>query len=167
VKPPDDTTSLFCEPPSSTGLRVFSIDPERPFLLDLATALHQYAAQNDTFTLADAIIYLPTRRAVRALSDAFMKCAPNAARASLLPRIRALGSIDEEELIAFHGAAEDEATLPPAISSVERRLILSKLVSAAEHRFDGQDRPAAALAAADSLSKLLDSFYTEEISQKR
>lgn len=143
--------------------RIFTVSPGRPFLEDLASTIRNAVAARDNLELADALIYLPTRRAVRALAEAFMATAP-ASAASLLPRMRALGDIDEDEIAIFEGAAEDEIDLPPAISSLERRLTLAQMVAARDRAFDGQENWAGAIAAADELGKLLDSFYTEEIS---
>ena len=108
-------------------------------------------------------IYVPTRRAVRALTDAFIDTAPGKS-ATLLPTIKALGDVDEDEFIAFSGAAADELGLPPAISAMQRKLALAQLVAARDTAaFQGQGSWEAALAAAEELGKLLDSLYTEEI----
>jgi ATP-dependent helicase/nuclease subunit B len=143
--------------------RIFTIDPGQPFLEHLALELRDCISRRTGLELADALIYLPTRRAARALGDAFVTTAPEA-RASLLPQIRTLGDIDEDEFIAFAGVSADEIELPPAISAIERRLVLARMVAARDRAFDGHERWAGALAAADELGKLLDSFYTEEIS---
>ena len=145
--------------------RYFSIATGRPFLDDLArglTAAFKYSG----FEPSDAAIYLPTRRAARALSDAFL--AASGSRAALTPHIRALGDIDEDEFALLEsdatGALEDELALAPAISAVERRLILARWIAEKEKvYFDGQRRWAGAIAAADELGKLLDSLYTEEV----
>lgn len=143
--------------------RVFTVSPGQPFLENLANAVRRTVAAHDSLELADALIYLPTRRAVRGLAEAFLATSPQSA-ASLLPRMRALGDIDEDEIALFEGEAEDEIDLPPAISSLERRLTLAQMVAARDRAFDGQENWAGAIAAADELGKLLDSFYTEEIS---
>lgn len=142
--------------------RIFTVNAGRPFLEDLASALRAAIDTHDGLELADALIYLPTRRAVRALGEAFVSTAPNK-RASLLPQIRALGDIDEDEIAVFDGSAEDEIDLPPAISTLERRLTLARMVAARDRAFDGHERWAGAIAAGDELGKLLDSFYTEEV----
>ncbi len=148
---------------SRAAPRLYTIDPGRPFLADLASALRASIEAAPNTELADALIYLPTRRAVRALTDAFIETAPGG-RASLMPRIRALGDIDEDEFVVFEGAGPDERDLPPSISAIERRLTLAHMVAAKDRAFDGQERWAGALSAADELGRLLDSFYTEEIS---
>jgi len=158
--------------------RYFTIAPGRAFLRELAAALRD-SAGGDPVALSDALVYLPTRRAVRGLLDAFVDTAPNG-RASLLPRIRALGDAEEDALDVFDGApvysdegvsegsdserGEGRAALAPVISSSERRLALARMVAEKDKAFfDGQRDWAGAVAAADELGKLLDSLYTEEI----
>jgi ATP-dependent helicase/nuclease subunit B len=137
--------------------RVFTIAPGRPFLDDLAAALRSECG-DDPLALADCLIFTPTRRAARALADAFARTAPH--RASLLPRIRPLGDIDEDELLLD---GTDDLDLPPAVSPLERKLALARLVAAGKRAFQGQESWPAAIAAAGELATLLDSLYTEEI----
>ncbi|MEX6632597.1 double-strand break repair protein AddB [Hyphococcus lacteus] len=148
---------------NAPGPRYFSIASGRPFLTDLARGLTASltAAGLD---VSDAHIYLPTRRAARALSEAFLEAAGT--NAALTPHIRALGDIDEDEFVLddLGGTLDDELSLPPAISSANRRLILARLIAERDRVFfDGQHRWAGAISAADELGKLLDSLYTEEI----
>jgi ATP-dependent helicase/nuclease subunit B len=141
--------------------RYFSIDPGRPFLADLARGLIGAFGED----LPRAEIYLPTRRAVRALSGAIFDArAEEGVRASMLPRMRAIGDIDEDEMAVFAGDAADELDLPPAISGVARTLELARLVAAKDRAFEGHENWPAALAAARELGKLLDSLYAEEVS---
>ena len=131
--------------------------------MDFAIALRTALASQSLFELSDSVILLPTRRGARALIDAFVDTSPGG-RASLLPRIKALGDVEEDEFIVFEGDAADEIDLPPAISASQRRLALAKLVAEKDKVFfDGQRHWAGAIAAADELGKLLDSLYTEEI----
>lgn len=144
--------------------RYFSIASGRPFLADLADGL--VAAFGEDLPRAE--IYVPTRRAARALGDAVLSARLGAgARAALLPRMRAIGDIDEDDLAVFTGEAEDELALPPAISGTARVLALARLVAAKERAFAGQENWPAALAAARELAKLLDSLYAEEIDPAR
>lgn len=141
--------------------RYFSIDTGRPFLADLARGL--IAAFGEDLPRAE--IYLPTRRAVRALSGAILDVrAEEGVRASLLPRMRAIGDIDEDEMAVFAGDADDEMDLPPAVSGVARTLALARLVAAKDRAFAGHESWPAALAAARELGRLLDSLYAEEVS---
>ena len=147
------------------GPRIFSIASGRPFLGDLASELAA-SIKSAGFELPDATIFLPTRRAARSLAEAFLAAADGAA--TLTPRIKALGDIDEDELALeaddIGASLEDALFLPPAVSSAERRLVLARWVAEKDKTyFDGQRRWAGAISAADELGKLLDSLYTEEI----
>ncbi|MEZ5891918.1 MAG: double-strand break repair protein AddB [Parvularculaceae bacterium] len=148
--------------------RFFSIAPGRPFLKSLAEGLTASFAEAG-FSPADATIYLPTRRAARALGEAFL--AASGKSAALTPRIRALGDIDEDALSLaddVSASIEDEFDISPAIASARRRLVLARFIAEKEKTFfNGQRHWAGAIAAADELGRLLDSLYTEEIDPAR
>ncbi|WP_428407085.1 double-strand break repair protein AddB [Hyphococcus sp.] len=154
---------------ASPGPRYYSIAAGRPFLRDLAEGL-AVSIRESGFDLPDATIYLPTRRAARALAEAFLETAPGAA--TLTPHIKALGDIDEDEFALDEpepgGALEDELALDAAAPSAERRLVLARWIAEKDKTwFDGQRRWAGAISAADELGRLLDSLYTEEIPAAR
>ena len=71
-----------------------TIPPGVPFLDALAEGMLQRASA--PFDLADMTVLLPTRRAARALAEAFLRHA--GARAMLLPRMVPLGDVDAAEL---------------------------------------------------------------------
>ncbi len=106
---------------------VFSNHPGAPFLDTLVKALLDGRLVGrldpaDPFALADLTLYLPTRRAARAIRERFLV---RLGRPVLLPRIRTLGDIDEDEI----GPEDfDRPELPAAISATERQLVLTKLV---------------------------------------
>jgi ATP-dependent helicase/nuclease subunit B len=103
---------------------VFTIAASLPFAQTLARGMRERFGA-DPLELSRATIYVPTRRATRTLSDAFAALAGGAA---LLPEIRPLGDVDEEEFL-FDAAAE-MLDMPPAIAPVRRRLLLARLVRA-------------------------------------
>ena len=114
--------------PLPAGPRLYTIPPSAPFLTILARAVLAGdlplpgGAKPDPLTLPLTTIYLPTRRAARALREAFLAEAEGAAL--LLPRIRALGDPDEEAALIFgaeDGASEDGATGAQAIGASDRR----------------------------------------------
>jgi double-strand break repair protein AddB len=122
---------------SPENLRLYTIPPSAPFLTTLARAILagelpvRGGAKPDPLTLPLTKIYLPTRRAGRALRDAFLAEAKDAGM--LLPRIRALGDPDEDAAIIFgtgDGASDDGAIATPAIGTLRRRLALMRLVLA-------------------------------------
>src|SRR5215813_10875295 len=91
-----------------SSARVFTIAPSAPFLPTLIRALIDgrlvpgFPADDDPLALAAATLYLPTRRACRLARDVFLTVLDRAA--AVLPRIRPIGDIDEDEL-AFAEAA--------------------------------------------------------------
>jgi ATP-dependent helicase/nuclease subunit B len=159
--------------------RVFTIPPSAPFLPTLIAALANgtlgFAPLRDPLALAAATIYLPTRRACRLARDAFLDVLQ--IDAALLPRIVAIGDIDEDE-IAFAEAAPgalapDALMLQPLLGGLERRLLLAQLVSqwasSPRVRTEGgsplvAQTPAAACALADDLARLMDDMTTRGVS---
>ena len=159
---------------------VFNIPASAPFLPALIDALcagklvKGFPASNDPLELARATLYLPTRRAGRLAREVFLDRLGDAA---LLPRIVALGDLDEDE-IAFAEAATGELaeaalSLPPAIAPLERRLLLSELIlkwanSAEVRTAHGApliaNTPSAALGLADDLARLMDDMTTRQVS---
>ena len=143
--------------------RYFTMMPGASFLEELASFLIEMTAP-DPLSMAEVEVYLPTRRAMRALTSAIVRLSPH--QASLLPQVRAIGALDDD-LLALEdqegGGFADDGALAPAISPLERRLILAQLIARKNEAFSGEARWVSAIAAATELSRLLDSFYTEEI----
>src|SRR6516225_11599157 len=119
-------------------MRVSSVPPSVPFLPTVIAALidgalvEGFDARANPLWLADVTLYLPTRRAVRVAREVFLDQLK--ADAAVLPRIVALGDIDEDELF-FAEEAEQFATTPPLeiparLSELTRRLTLARLVAA-------------------------------------
>ena len=112
---------------SGSAPTVYTVPPHAPFVDALAGGILSGRAvpldPGDPLALSRLTILLPTRRACRALGLAFLRAAPG--QALLPPRIRPLGDIDEDE--PSLGDEEDE-TLPDAVSPLERRLQLTRLV---------------------------------------
>ncbi|MEM9469078.1 MAG: double-strand break repair protein AddB, partial [Pseudomonadota bacterium] len=106
-------------------------------------------------SLADTLILLPTRRAARVIRDSFLR--QTEGKPILLPRLQALGDIDEEELSL---QAEHSLSLPPAISTIRRQAMLAQLINKLPNFGDNQ---AHNLALAEALGRLLDQIYTENL----
>ncbi len=119
-------------------MRVFSVPVSAPFLRTVIAALVDgrlvdgFEARTHPEKLAQATLYLPTRRAGRMAREIFLD--ELKADAVLLPRIVALGDIDEDELAfaeesePYGGAAPLD--IPPKLGELERRLTLARLVAA-------------------------------------
>jgi ATP-dependent helicase/nuclease subunit B len=158
--------------------RVFNIPASAPFLRTMFDALLAgrlipgYPATGDALALSRATLYLPTRRACRLAREVFLDA--SSGDPAILPRIVALGDIDEDEIIfaeaATGGLADAALRLQPAFDALERRLMLSQLISkwaAAITPKKGApliaNTPEAAVALADALGRLMDDMTTRQV----
>ncbi len=156
-------------------MRVFSVPVSAPFLRTVIAALVDgrlvdgFGARAQPERLAQATLYLPTRRAGRMAREIFLD--ELKAEAVMLPRIVALGDIDEDELAfadeseRYDGAAPLE--IPPKLGELERRLTLARLVAAwakgpvlAPLVVGG---PASTLTLAGDLARLMDDMVTRGV----
>ena len=168
--------------------RVFTVPAGRPFLAAVATAILNgdlpaaNGAAPDALALSDITLLLPTRRATRGMQEAFLSAAGG--RAMTLPQIRPI-SAGEEDLTLLAGLASpgtlgsDALDLAPAVSEIERRLVLTMLVQRwsetmrrgdpdAAHLADraaaaGASTPAQAAHLASELARLMDMVETENV----
>ena len=149
-------------PPSKDTPAFFTIAPNVSFVDALARGLLA-RGNGDPLALARHTVLLPTRRACRALQEAFLRA--SGGQALLLPRLFPLGDIDAEELILAGDdagfAAPGALDLPPAIDGLRRQLLLARLI---QHwaQVRGQT-PSEDLAVrlAGELARLLDQVETE------
>lgn len=156
--------------------RVFTIPASAPFVPTLIKALRDgtlidgFSDSGDPLSLASATFYLPTRRACRLARDTFLDVI--GVDAAILPRIVPIGDIDEDELVFADTANPGALDLPDELGGLERRLLLSQLVSKwvssqAVHRGGHAplvaNNPASALALADALARLMDDMTTRQV----
>ncbi|MCW5731493.1 MAG: double-strand break repair protein AddB [Alphaproteobacteria bacterium] len=136
-----------------TAGRIFNIPAGIPFADAFAGGLlARHGA--DPLALARVRILLPNRRAQRALREAFLR--QGQGRPMLLPLMRPLGDVDEEE----QGFLDRElAGLPPAIGRLERQLLLMRLI---RRRPEFADAAQAARLAAE-LASLIDEVLVEQL----
>src|SRR3954465_7269104 len=115
-------------------MRVFSVPVSVPLLRTVIAALvdgrlvEGFEARSTPLNLARATLYLPTRRAGRLAREIFLDELKT--DAAILPRIVALGDIDEDEL-AFVGEPEPYGgaaplDIPPKLAELERKLTLAR-----------------------------------------
>lgn len=169
---------------------IFTVPAGRPFLAALAEAIlsgnlpRSGGMAPDPLALSRMTILLPTRRAARALQDAFLDASKQrgGARALLLPSIRPIAENDEdrgliESFGVDHATPTDGLDVPEAIGKLERRLVLTRLVMAwsqAMRKGDaasddlvasaGAGTPAQAARLAAELATLMDAVETENVS---
>ncbi len=169
---------------------VYTISPAQPFL---ATVVERFLAGDlgigaapagDPLALAATRIYVPTQRAARALAAEFRTRA--AGPSIVLPRILPLGALEatEAELLFAEPDPASGLPLPPAASSIWRRLRLAELIGRWAEAIGGALRsvgadgkavvdateafrvatsPADAFALAGDLARLIDEMTIEDV----
>jgi len=137
---------------------VFTIPTHRSFADSLTAGLIARFG-SDPLGLASGRILLPNNRAVRTVTEAFVRASGSGL---LLPRLIPIGDSELDERIG--GAldpAEDDDPVPPAIEPLERMALLASLVR-------GPDESAAeALRLASELARTIDALVIEEIDPRR
>jgi ATP-dependent helicase/nuclease subunit B len=161
--------------------RVYTIPASAPFLRTLIDALVNnrlglnFPKAGDPLALANATLYLPTRRACRLAREMFLHTIGTGA--AILPRIVPIGDVDADE-IAFAEAAAGETSelaleLQDPLGGLERRLVLAELILKwATHlkpATPGETpliagNPASALMLATDLARLMDDMTTRQVS---
>ena len=154
-------------------MRVFNVPPSAPFLHTVISALVDgrlvagFDARANPERLADATLYLPTRRAGRMAREVFLDVLQT--DAVVLPRIVALGSVDEDELeFSDDGqlGGPEVSVLPPKLDDLERRLTLARLVAAWAKLQPASlvvSSPASTLSLASDLARLMDDMVTRGV----
>jgi ATP-dependent helicase/nuclease subunit B len=160
-------------------MNVFNVPASAPFLPTVFAALvdgnlvEGFEARQRPENLGKATIYLPTRRAKRLARDVFLDVLNR--DVAILPRLVALGDIDEDELIFAQAASNAPSTaieLLPTLDGLGRRLTLAQLIVAWASRLKPGDPtasplvvsgPASALALADDLARLMDDMQTRKV----
>lgn len=142
--------------------KIFTIPPGLPFVDSLAAHLLALSG-SDPLKLAEAVVLLPNRRACRSLKEAFLRL--SGGKPLLLPRLRAIDAVDEDEIELF---ADGPLDIPPAITPVERHLLLTRLVMAMGGGRGGHaPSPDQAARLAGELATLLDSVQIERVDFSR
>src|SRR5438093_4155961 len=135
---------------------VFTIPAHRSFADALASGLIQRFGK-EPLGLASGRILLPNNRAVRAVTEAFVRASGGGL---LLPRLVPVGDPELDERIG--GALEPldaSEPVPPAIEPIERLFLLAKLV---REQVPGTDA-AESLRLAEDLARTLDQLLVEDI----
>src|SRR5690242_21230594 len=140
---------------------VYTIASDVPFLDALVAGLMARAGA-DPLTLARQTILLPTRRAARALREAFLRA--SGGKPLLLPRLAPVGDVDAEELVLLGEDAAGSAALAiaPAVPELRRQLLLTRLVLGwGRARGSGPLTAGQAVPLARELARFLDEVQSE------
>lgn len=149
--------------------KIFTIAAGLPFAETVAFGLLKHFSTDDhQENMSDVTLLVPTRRAAQSLRDAFLRVSNGAAL--LLPRLRAIGDVDETAL-SFQSwglSGPNILDLPPAIPAMDRLLTLARLVRAFPiyDPATGQKIPPEApeaLRLARALATLLDAIQSEDL----
>ncbi|MEO0392628.1 MAG: double-strand break repair protein AddB [Pseudomonadota bacterium] len=156
---------------------IFTLPPTQPFLPSLAQGL-LHRCRDNPMDLARITILLPTRRACRVLRQAFLDAADaqrplpemdagdtqdsRADTVLLLPILRPIGDVDEDELI-LTDADPGLDPLPSPIGALDRQLRLARAIMAAAPAGEAPS-PDMAIDLAAELARLLDQLHTEGVS---
>ena len=132
-------------------MNLWTVAPNVPFLDLLARQWRAAHAEPSR-----GLILLPTRRAARALADAFLHA--GGGQPLLLPRIVAIGALDEAPL-ALAGALD----LPPPVAPFQRFAVLARMVLALPEAQGGARTADRAWMLARELAALMDEAERAEI----
>jgi ATP-dependent helicase/nuclease subunit B len=153
---PDPSTSS-----GRAGPKVFTIPVHRNFADALVNGLVAQFGR-ERMVLARGTILVPNNRAVRAITDAFVR---RAEPGLLLPRLVAVGDVGGDAI----GVALDPAGGEPVRAAVDpmiRRFALARLVQQARAEMRNPVDAAEALRLGTELAATLDTLLAEDISQK-
>src|SRR3954462_4858555 len=157
-------------------MRVFNVPASVPFLRSVIAALvdgrliEGFDARKNPERLAEATLYLPTRRAGRMAREIFLEVLGS--DAVILPRIVILGAIDDDEASFAPDDIRAAFELPPAFGELERRLLLAQMIAAWAKQIRPEDPaqaplvvsgPASTLALAGDLARLMDDMVTRKV----
>lgn len=142
---------------------IYSIPAHRGFADALAAGIVERTA-DPHFGLARTILLLPNNRAVRAVTEAFVR---RSEAGLLLPRMLTVGDIELDEQL---GGALDPIgagpQVPPAVPPFIRRMILARLVSVT---MAGRGQPVLAgeaLRLGEDLGQVIDQLHVERLSAR-
>ena len=142
--------------------RLYTIPAHRAFADALVAGLMR---GRDTHELARGMVLLPNNRAVRAITDAFVRASGGGL---ILPRLVPLGDPDLGEAVgASLDPIDDEAPPPPAVAPYARRMILARLVGEERRRAGHPVSAAEAVRLSGDLARTLDQLLVEEVPPAR
>ncbi|EGD58683.1 helicase [Novosphingobium nitrogenifigens DSM 19370] len=150
------------------GPQVYSIAAHRGFADALVAGLiPRY--REDGFGLARLTLLLPSRRAVRAVTEAFVRASGGAL---MLPRMAVVGDLDLDETLGpLVDPLPDDAggDIPPAVDPTLRLLILADLlrIEVASETPDHVPGEAALLRLARGVAETIDRLLVEEVTPER
>ena len=106
--------------------KIYNVPSSNCFVEVLAEKLLDEHKDN-LLELSKVLVLLPNRRAQRTLSDAFVKL--KGMTPTLLPQMRAIGDVSEDEImLCGQGVQEEFLKLPAVIDANERTMLFMRLI---------------------------------------
>lgn len=140
---------------------LFAVAPSRGFADAIARELVARHG-GDPLALARGVVLLPNNRGIRALTEAFVRATADARGGGLLlPRLVTIGDPELDDGVGL-ALDEGDAPIPPAISAMERRMLLAQCVQLIERC--GSDE---AVRLAGELARTLDQLTVEGVDAAR
>ncbi len=142
--------------------QVFTIPVHRNFADALVNGLMAQFGR-DRMMLARGTVLLPNNRAMRAITDAFVR---RAEPGLLLPRLVAVGDVGGDAQSSIMGLALDPAgrdAVPAAVDPLVRRFIMARMVQQVRSETGTRIDSAEALRLATELAATLDTLLAEDI----
>ncbi|KPL67371.1 helicase [Erythrobacter sp. SG61-1L] len=149
------------------GPSVYSIAAHRGFADALVAGLVPRYSEGD-FGLARLTLLLPSRRAIRTVTEAFIRHygAQEGQTGLLMPRMVVVGDLDlDEALGALFDPIGEGGDIPPAADPTRRWLRLAEL--AREHGGDAVGKGAATLRLATQMAQAIDRLLVEEVAPEQ
>ena len=144
--------------PDRGGPKVYTIPVHRNFADALVNGLMAQFGR-DCLGLARGTVLLPNNRAVRAITDAFVR---RAEPGLLLPRLVAVGDVGGDAMgVALDGAGGP--SVPAAIDPLVRRFVMARMVQQVRAEMGAPVDAAEALRLATELAATLDTLLAEDI----
>lgn len=143
--------------------QLFNIGAAADFAEVLASKLLKEYIDNP-LDLSEVVILLPNRRACKTLADAFVRL--QGMQPTLLPQLRPLGDVEEDELALCGPRAEEaENSILPAVERAERLMLFIKIIMTKPDEF-GLEKMSLNQACflAQELAKMIDTVNSEELS---
>lgn len=143
--------------------KIYNI-PSTCSLVDVLAQKFLNEYQDNPLALAEVVFLLPNRRAVKAMSEAFVRL--KGLTPTLLPKMLPIGDVEEDELfLSGFDNLEVLTNLAPAIEKTERLLLFTKLILSRPSEF-GLEKLSANQACflAQELANLIDIANNENLS---
>ena len=112
--------------------------------------------------LADVLLLLPNRRACKVMAEAFVRL--QGLIPTLLPKLQAIGDVDEDEIVLQDASADELVDCLPTINEIERLMLFMKIILARSNDFGAEKISLnQALFLAQELGRLIDLSYYQNL----